>query len=144
MIKKDVSIIGSGFIAKKFKKYKKFLKRNNFVVYAVGVSNSSEKNRKVFYKEFLKIKRFCKFNKKKIIYISTYSINDKSRFGSKYVKNKIKIENLIKNEVINYNILRLPEIIGSSKNPNTLTNYFYNCIKNNITFNLYKIPREIF
>ena len=63
-----------------------------------------QKNRKVFYKEFLKIKRFCKFNKKKIIYISTYSINDKSRFGSKYVKNKIKIENLIKNEVINYNI----------------------------------------
>ena len=54
------------------------------------------------------------------------------------MKNKIKIENLIKNEVINYNILRLPEIIGSSKNPNTLTNFFYNCIKNNITFNLYK------
>ena len=43
--KKDVSIIGSGFIAKKFKKYKKFLKRNNLVVYAAGVSNSSEKSK---------------------------------------------------------------------------------------------------
>ena len=60
------------------------------------------------------------------------------------MKNKIKIENLIKNEVINYNILRLPEIIGSSKNPNTLTNFFITVLKIILLLICTKIPREIF
>jgi nucleoside-diphosphate-sugar epimerase len=47
------------------------------------------------------------------------------------VKNKIQIERLIKKKFKNYIILRLPQIIGKSKNKNTLINYFYFNIKNN-------------
>ena len=69
-------IIGSGFIAKNFKKYLKFIKKNEITIYAAGISNSLEKNNKNFTKEVNRFKKFCKENQKKVIYISTYSIGD--------------------------------------------------------------------
>ena len=44
--KKDEFIIGSGFIATKFKKYLKFIKKNKVIIYAAGISNSLEINKK--------------------------------------------------------------------------------------------------
>ena len=44
--KKDEFIIGSGFIANKFKKYLEFIKKNKVVIYAAGISNSLETNKK--------------------------------------------------------------------------------------------------
>ena len=118
--KKDEFIVGSGFIASKFKKYLKFIKKNKVIIYAAGISNSLE------------------INKKKLVYISTYSVNDNSRKNKLYVKNKIKIEKIIKNNNSEYIIIRLPEIIGKSKNPNTLTNFFYNNLIKNKPFKVFK------
>ncbi len=131
-------IIGSGFIAKKFKKYLKFIKKNEITIYAAGISNSLEKNNKNFTKEVNRFKKFCKENQKKVIYISTYSIGDFLRAKKKYVKNKIKIENMIKKKCPNYLIIRLPEIVGQNKNPNSLTNFFFNKIKSDQSFDLFK------
>ena len=69
-------IIGSGFIAKKFKKSLNYLRKNNVVVYASGISNSLEKNKKNLNKEIKKFLKFYKKNNKRVIYISTYSICD--------------------------------------------------------------------
>ena len=138
MYKKKQYIIGNGFIAKKFKKYVKFLEKNNIVIYAAGVSNSSEKNEVKFNKEILKFKKFCKTNMSKVVYISTCSITDGSRSSKKYIKNKIKIENFLKKNVERYLIVRLPEIIGSKNNPYTLTNFFYSKIVYNEVFKLYE------
>ena len=131
-------IIGSGFIAKKFNKYYKYLKKSRLVIYAAGISNSSEENKKNLAKEVNRILNFCKFNDKRIIYISTYSISDASRLSKKYVKNKIKIEKIIKTKSKRYLIIRLPEITGNSKNHRTLTNYFYNKILHDKFFILFK------
>ena len=122
--KRNHYIIGSGFIAKKFKKYQNFLKIRKTVIYAAGISNSSENNIKNLKKEIDSLKKFISSNKKKFVYISSYSVNDTARKKKKYVRNKIKIEKIIKNKVKNYLIIRLPEIVGFSKNPNTLTNFF--------------------
>ena len=122
MVKNNINYIeGSGFIAKKFKKYSSFFKKNNCILYAAGVSNSLQNKKKEFEREIQRINKFIKINKKKIIYVSTYSIFDKSR-NHKYVKNKIKIEKIIKKKVEKYIIFRLPEVVGSNKNPNTLVN----------------------
>ena len=129
--KKDQFIIGSGFIAIKFKKYLKFIKNNKIVIYAAGISNSLEINKSNLDREISKLKIFIKSNKKKLIYISTYSVNDYSRKNKLYVKNKIKIERIITQKSKEYIIIRLPEIIGKNKNPHTLTNFFYNSIKKN-------------
>jgi nucleoside-diphosphate-sugar epimerase len=140
--KRERFIIGSGFIAARFKKYHKFLKKKKIIIYAAGISNSLEVNKKNLEREVLKIKNFIHNNKKKLIYISTYSVNDESRQRKLYVKNKIKIEKIIKQESKEYMIIRLPEIIGKNKNPNTLTNFFYNKIVKDESFNVFKNSRR--
>ena len=132
------SIIGSGFIATRFKKKVKNYKRYNVAIYASGISNSLEKNKNNLKKEINKIREFLKSNTKQIIYISTYSVLDKSRKNRPYVKNKIKIENIIKKSAKSYLIIRLPEIIGKNRNPNTLTNFFFKKIYNNDFFFLFE------
>jgi nucleoside-diphosphate-sugar epimerase len=136
--KKDEFIIGSGFIATKFKKYLKFIKKNKVIIYAAGISNSLEINKKNFAREIVQFKNFTQKNSKKLIYISTYSVNDNSRNNKLYVKNKIKIEKIIKKNSGEYIVIRLPEIIGKTKNLNTLTNFFYYNIINNKPFKVFK------
>ena len=136
--KKEQFVIGNGFIAKKFKKYLKFIKKNNVIVYAAGISNSLERNKNNLNKEINRLKKILDNNKKKIIYISTYSVNDNSRKKKPYVKNKIKIEKIIQKISKEYLIIRLPEIIGRNKNPKTLTNFFYNNIIANKKFIVHK------
>ena len=135
-------IVGSGFIAARFKKYLKFLKKKNVIIYAAGISNSLDDYKKNLEREVFKIKNFILNNRKKLIYISTYSVNDDSRRRKLYVKNKIKIEKIIKQESEKYMIIRLPEIIGKNKNPNTLTNFFYNKIVRNESFTVFKNSRR--
>ena len=70
-------IIGNGFLGKKFKKYLNFLKKNQIIIYVAGISNSSERNQVKLNREINEIRRFCKINREKLIYISTYSIIDR-------------------------------------------------------------------
>ena len=140
--KKDHFIIGSGFIASGFKKHLNFIKKNNIIIYAAGISNSLEVRRKKLNIEISRLKKFIQDNKKKLVYISTYSVNDNSRKNKLYVKNKIKIEKIIKSNNNDYIIIRLPEIIGKSKNPNTLTNFFYNNLIKNKPFKVFKNSRR--
>ena len=130
-------IIGNGFLAKKFKKYLNFLKKNQIIIYVAGISNSSERNQVKLNREINEIRRFCKINREKLIYISTYSIIDRSRLKKQYVKNKVKIEKIIRKKIKRYIIIRLPEIVGKNNNPYTLTNFFYKNIRSNKTFLLY-------
>jgi nucleoside-diphosphate-sugar epimerase len=139
MSKKKIKIIeGSGFLAKHFKKYSNHLKKLDVIIYAAGVSNSLAKNSGIFKRDLKRLKIFIKQNRKKIIYLSTYSIFDKSRNKSNYVKNKIKIENFIRKNCSKYIIVRFPELIGKNKNPNTLTNFFFNKIKYRKKFIIWK------
>ena len=44
----------------------------------------------------------------------------------------------------NYLIIRMPEIIGRSKNPYTLTNFFFKKLQKTKSFYFLKILKEIF
>ncbi len=126
------NIIGNGFIGKSLNKIKKDLIRTNYIIYAAGISHSKTKSKRNLNKELNSFKIFSKNNfSKKVIYISTADVTNNISNKSLYVKNKIKIEKLVKKKFKDYIILRLPQIIGKSKNKNTLVNYFYFNIKNN-------------
>ena len=139
------NIIGSGFIAKSFKEKNNFFKKHKCILYAAGVSNSKNKDKKLFNKDFLRLKK-TKISAKnlKIIYISSCSIIDPLRNSTPYIERKIKNENYIKKNFNNYLIIRLPEIIGKNKNKNTLVNYFYYKIKHNKSFTLFKNTKRNF
>ena len=138
-------IIGKGFIAKNLLKIKKEIIKSEFIFYAAGISNSKINSKYELNKEIYRFKKFATKNRKnKIIYISTADITNNLKNNSKYVKNKIKIERIIKKQFKNYIILRLPQIIGKSKNHNTLINFFYNKIKNKKRIKLYSnVKRNI-
>tara|TARA_B000000460_G_scaffold35875_1_gene22335 strand:- start:31 stop:738 length:708 start_codon:yes stop_codon:yes gene_type:complete len=117
---------GSGFIAKNLKRIK-LRKLKKVVIYAAGVSNSKSKDKKKFLRERKKIQTFLNNHNKEhlFIYISTISVLDNYLKKDNYTRNKIIIENLIKKSLNNFLILRLPQIVGKSNNPHTLTNFIY-------------------
>jgi nucleoside-diphosphate-sugar epimerase len=126
------NIVGKGFIAKNLFKIKKKIFYSGYIVYAAGISNSNTKSKTQLLREIKSFKSFSEINSsKKIIYISTADITNNLKNKSRYVKNKLKIEKMIKKLFKNYVILRLPQIIGKSNNKNTLINYFYYRIKKN-------------
>ena len=132
-----MKIYGSGFLAKNLKK---IYIPNNFFIYAAGVSNSNLRDNKEFIREVKLFRKILKKiqTKKKFVYISSLSVENKSLKNDPYVKNKIKIENILKKECKDYLIIRLPQIVGKNKNINTLTNSIYNCFLNDKTFKLWK------
>ena len=73
-------IIGSGFIAKNFKKKIILIKKYKIAIYASGISNSKSTNKNNFLREKKKIISYKnKINSMIFIYISTCSVFDPSR-----------------------------------------------------------------
>lgn len=131
-------IIGNGLIARAFKSY--FDKDLNFVVFAAGVSNSSETNPIEFMRErSLLLDAIAK--NKFLLYFSTCSVYDAELQSSPYVQHKKNMEVLV-SESNKYMIFRLPQLIGKTENQNTLSNYIYNHIINGLKFNVWKRARR--
>ena len=129
-------VIGNGLIAKSFPE---FINDDSVVIFASGVSNSSE----TIYTEYIREKNLlaqttATFPNALIIYFSTISILDPSLSDSVYIQHKHAMENMLQKKPNKTLIFRLPNIVGHSSNPFTLTNYLYNQIKVGNTFVLYK------
>lgn len=131
-----MNVFGDGFIAKNLKQIKIPKK---YIIYAAGVSNSNLKNKKEYQREILTFLKFKKKIKNKIfIFISSLTVENKNLKDDLYIKNKLKIENIIEKEIKNYLIIRLPQVVGLNSNKKTLTNFIFNKITNEKSFLLWK------
>ena len=101
------------------------------ILFSSGVSNSGEKDEKNFQKEVELVKsNLVKLSSNgSFVYFSSTSIFNPLKKNNPYVLHKLKIENLIRESNHNYLIIRLPNLVGISTNPNTLTNYFADNIR---------------
>lgn len=128
-------IIGNGLLASVFKE--EYNLNYNVIIFASGVSNSSETDINNFNREEKLLANTIELNKNScIVYFSSaisYIKNKKA-----YLEHKQKMESIIKNSGINYLIIRLPQVIGNGGNKNNMINYFVNCIKNSTKFNVFK------
>jgi len=127
-------VIGSGLIGTAFKSY---INNDDVLIFASGVSNSKNEIQSNFDREIRLVKKQEKFNGL-FVYFSTSSIEDEQLSASKYIQHKLYVEQLIKAKFSNYLIVRLPNVIGDSKNINTLVNFFRHCIINEINFSVQK------
>lgn len=127
-------VIGNGMMANAFKEFEK---DNSVIVFASGVSNSKETDMTEYQKEFSLLSNL-RGTKATLIYFSSCSIYDNLLKDSLYVNHKKQIEKFIELNFSNYLIFRLPNVIGSSSNVNTMVNFFYNSIINNQPFELQK------
>jgi nucleoside-diphosphate-sugar epimerase len=128
-------VIGNGLVAKRFESY---IRNNDFLVFASGVSNSKTKNPEAYDREMKLLKDSVqRYNTKTLIYFSTCSIYDPQEKGSAYVQHKLHIEDFIQTRAKKYHIFRISNLAGISSNPNTLLNFFFNHVKNGVNFDLW-------
>ena len=115
-------VIGNGMIAKRFSRFAGDAGR---LVFASGVSNSSNTSEDAFTRESdLLIQQMGQYPAATVIYFSTCSIYDPSLQDSAYVLHKLKMEELIKSVASSYIIFRVSNPVGFTDNPHTLINYF--------------------
>tara|TARA_R110001592_G_scaffold67551_1_gene207221 strand:- start:247 stop:738 length:492 start_codon:yes stop_codon:yes gene_type:complete len=115
-------IIGKGDIASIL------IDREDVIFFASGVSNSSEIRQSEFERE---LELLSKQDKSKcIFYFSSITIDNKEKFKmNKYLQHKKSMEDYIKNNFQNYNIIRIGNIMWGT-NPNTFLNYIKDKILN--------------
>lgn len=129
-------IIGNGLLAKAFEIYRD---NPSILIYASGVSNSKEYDKKAFEREKELLKQSIeKFGDLIFVYFSTTSIYDQELYTSPYVQHKLEIESIIRYSLKNYYIFRLPEVVGFSQNRNTITNFLYYSIIHKFPFEIWK------
>ena len=106
--------------------------REGAIFFVSGVSNSLEKRESEYEREY---KLLSEQDKTKcIFYISSITIDNKEKFEiSRYLQHKKQMEDYIKSNFKNYNIIRIGNIAWGS-NPNTFLNYIKNKVKNNESF----------
>lgn len=116
-------VIGNGLIAGAFRSLDETY-ANKYLFFASGVSNSNETRKHEFLREENLIREHRNKQHLVFVYFSTISINDNSKKQSFYIQHKISMEGLVKDLYSKYLIIRLPNVIGSTGNPNTMFNYF--------------------
>jgi len=127
-------VIGNGMMAKAFSE---FNNNDNVIIFASGVSNSRENRDSEYHKELNLLKNYTN-SKAQLIYFSTCSIFDPDLQNSTYILHKKNIEKFISESFSNYAIIRLPNVVGKSENPYTLTNFLFNAISSGANFELYE------
>jgi nucleoside-diphosphate-sugar epimerase len=128
-------IIGRGMIAKAFGDSNNQL--SDCILFASGVSNSRCEDLIEFERELSLLKSTLKYNKR-LIYFSTSSIFDPNLESSSYIKHKLHIESFIEGHFNEYIIYRLPNVVGKTKNKNTLINNFADAILTGTSVKLFK------
>jgi nucleoside-diphosphate-sugar epimerase len=118
-----MKIIGNGLIANKFSN----CKIDDVLIFASGVSNSSEILDSEFQRERLLLLKAIKNNSEnKIVYFSSCGVIDRNNNNIAYYKHKLNMEKIVKKSK-NYLILRLPQLLSGlddTKNKNTIINNF--------------------
>lgn len=127
-------IIGNGLLAQAFKPA--FAAEHNILVYASGVSNSQEKRPEEFARERALLEQALD-TERFMIYFSTCSVNDPEQAHMPYVQHKQAMEALILERARQKAIFRLPQVVGPTPNPFTLTNYLHHQISNSIPFKVW-------
>ena len=113
-------IIGKGLISKSLTD--SFVDNKDILIFASGVSNSTETNEEVFRTERNLLDSTIKKNPdKKIVYFSSIFVKNKLKVP--YYIHKKNMEKLIKKKSKNYLIIRLPQVIGLGGNQNNLINF---------------------
>jgi nucleoside-diphosphate-sugar epimerase len=121
-------IVGKGMVAGALKDISGW---EEDILFSSGVSNSGEFESSPFQKETDLVKSFINNLSagSSFVYFSTTSIFDSSKSSNPYIIHKLSIEKMLRESNIDFLIVRLPNLVGFSNNPHTLTNYFADSIR---------------
>lgn len=128
-------VIGGGMLAGAFCFYDEV---ETVVVLAAGVSNSNETSHRAFGRERRLVEQtLAGIGNKLLVYFSTCSVYDPDAIARPYVQHKLNIERIVSENAADYLVFRLPQVVGNTSNPATLTNYLYNRIVGQQRFDIW-------
>lgn len=126
-------VVGTGSLASIF--IDEFQNNSEILIFASGVSDSTEKNKNEFDREKTLLLKTIKQNPdKKIIYFSSIFSQFKK---TEYYLHKSEIEKLIIDNCTNFLIIRLPQILSKNGNKKNIINFFVENILNEKKINLF-------
>jgi nucleoside-diphosphate-sugar epimerase len=130
-------IIGNGLIAGIFAPA--YREHREVIIFASGVSNSGGNSASAFEREEALLRKVREDRpESRLVYFSTVSILDPSLAGSAYVHHKIRMEALLRSSEGPSLICRTSNIVGHSRNPNTLLNHLVDRITRGETIDLWE------
>lgn len=131
-------IIGNGLLAQAFAPL--YANEPQHLIFASGVSNSQETCADAYTRERQLLTKALD-QKNCIVYFSTCSIEDPQLLDTPYVQHKLNMEQLVVSAEKSA-IFRLPQVVGHTKNPHTLTNYLFNKISSRSPFTVWQHARR--
>lgn len=114
----------------------RFANDKNILIFASGVSNSSETDTASFERERSLLRLELSKGYKQTIYFSSCGVGLDSQNHTPYMQHKLAMESLVLATAGGI-ILRLPQVVGRTSNPNTLTNYLHAKILNGEHFHVW-------
>jgi len=118
-------LVGSGLLSSVFNEY---ASDENVVIFASGVSNSSQTDENEFLREQELVEKTIDENlEKKFIYFSSCALVDDTNYETPYYLHKKRMEVIIQSLAPSYLIIRLPQVFGEIKEHVTLINFL--CMK---------------
>lgn len=127
-------IVGNGLLARSFHGISEAIA--NATIFASGVSNSQETHAMEFEREGNLLRAHLLKVRSIFVYFSTCSIADPDRSQTDYIKHKLAMESLVRKHP-RYLIFRLPQVVGKTENPHTLTNFLARKIRLDETFTVW-------
>lgn len=117
-------LLGSGLIARAFEHFRD---DPRVLIFASGVSNSTTATEAEYARE-RNLLLHQEGTSARLVYFSTCSLFDPALGGSGYIRHKLAMEELVRSRFPDHLILRLPNVVGHTHNPHTLTNHIRNCL----------------
>jgi nucleoside-diphosphate-sugar epimerase len=114
-------IVGSGLIARAFAP--QYGSDPTTIIFASGVSNSSESDTAAFDRERMMVLKQLASNPERLLYFGSCNVNNPEQ-QSPYFAHKRAMEALVSSSDVGL-VIRLPQVVGATPNPNTLTNHLH-------------------
>ncbi len=128
-------VIGHGLIARTFARYQD---RSDILLFASGVSNSREMSEDAFAREWHMLQTTIRQHPTSLfVYFGTTSVDDPDVMRSPYVQHKRQCEEIVQGGREQFLIFRLPQLVGRTPNPHTITNFLSRCIHLEEPFDLW-------
>ena len=129
-------IVGNGLIARAFHTYRE---HPNVMIFAAGVSNSTETNPTAFKREEDLLKRSAG-REAMLLYFSTCAI-DSVGPRTPYLRHKLEMEAQV-TRIPSGHVIRLPQVVGIGGNPLNLVNFLFRHIRDGLRFPLFLNTRR--
>ena len=117
-------IVGSGLVARAFAQ--RYAEDDSTIIFASGVSNSNETDPEAFARERAMLTGHLAEGEQRLVYFGSCNVIN-AKEHSAYFQHKRAMEALVTGSGRG-TVLRLPQVVGRTRNPNTLTNFLRDCI----------------